>query len=602
MKDNFSSGSDQYALFRPTYPAALFDHLLSLTPRREQAWDCGTGNGQVAVVLAESFDRVFATDISAAQLASAPPHERIEYSVQPAEKTTFPDDSFDLITVAQAIHWLDFEAFYCEVDRVVRPGGVLAVIGYDRPRLSPAVDAVLDAFYRDVAGPYWDRERRYIDEQYRTIPFPYTDLATPSFAIEAEWSFRQLIGYLGTWSAVKHYQKANGEDPVAGVAAGLKKNWGDDAVKKARFPIFLRVATFALLFCLFVQTAFCQAIDSSSIFIVDSLLVKDAPAPDDTLMMSDIASMAVIKDKDSLQRIGYAGYEKVSYIITKAWRARPDSLRRIPSTKQMAPINGFWLLRGTPYTGLVINYYLNGKKLEEARMVRGVPEGMMRRWYQNGQVQLEREYKAGKMDGMDREYYEDGTLWKEGRFAADSAEGAWKAWFPNGRVQLINNYRHGQGVDSAVKYYSTGAIRLRILFNNGKPVMSPQQEKISQLLEKVRESESKGELDAAIRHATKMIQLDSSDADAWYVRGTLKLNKHRFDEAIADLDKALTIEPYFDLALANRAFARIQKYGKEDGRSLPVPEKKQIGADLRKAAFLGYKDQSVFDALKQFGQ
>jgi len=601
MKDNFSSGSDQYALFRPTYPAALFDYLLSLVPRRERAWDCGTGNGQVAFVLADSFDRVFATDISAPQLASAPLHERIEYSVQPAEKTSFPDGSFDLVTVAQAIHWFDFEAFYRETDRVLRPGGVLAVIGYDRPRLSPAVDAMLDVFYRDVVGPYWDRERKYIDEQYRTIPFPYTDVPTPALAIEVEWSFHHLIGYLGTWSAVKHYQKAKGEDPVAGVETQLKKNWGDDPVKKARFPMLLRVA-FAIVLFLFAENGFCQALDSTSIFIIDSLLVKDAPAPDDMLMMADIASMKVIKDKDSLQRMGYAGYEKVSYIITKAYLARPDSIRKLPSTKQMAPINGVWLLHGTPYTGLVIDYYLSGKKQEEARMVRGVAEGTMRRWYPNGQLQIEREYKAGRIDGTDREYYEDGTLWKEGRFVADSAEGAWTAYFPNGRAELINNYRHGQLVDSALKYYSSGAIRQRILFNNGKPLMDPRQEKMGQLLEKARASESKGDLDGAIRQATKMIQLDSSDADAWYVRGTLKLNKHRSDEAISDLDKALTIEPYFDLALANRAFARIQKYGSGGGRSLPAAEKKQIVADLRKAAFLGYKDPSVYDALKQYDQ
>jgi len=242
MKDNFSMGSDQYARYRPTYPAAMFDYLLSLIPRRERAWDCGTGNGQVAVVLAQSFDQVEATDISASQLQSAAPHERVAYSVQPAEKTSFPDGAFDLITVAQAIHWFAFDAFYREVNRTIRPGGVLAVIGYNLPRLSPAIDTVLDHFYRDVVGPYWDRERKFIDEQYRTIPFPYTEIAAPAFTIDVEWNFGHLLGYLGTWSAVKHYQKATGEDPVAGVSAALKKNWGDEAVKKGRFPILLRVA------------------------------------------------------------------------------------------------------------------------------------------------------------------------------------------------------------------------------------------------------------------------------------------------------------------------------------------------------------------------
>lgn len=242
MKDNFSTQSDQYAKFRPAYPDALFDFLLSLVPRRENAWDCAAGNGQVALRLAAFFEHIAATDISPQQLQYALPHEHIEYSVQPAEKTSFPDGYFDLITVAQAIHWFDFDAFYREVDRTMRPGGVLAVIGYDLIRISPEVDRVLDGFYRDVVGPYWDRERRYIDEQYRTIPFPYPEVAVPVFVNEVEWTFEHLIGYIGTWSAVKHYQKEKGQDPVERVYQELKKNWGGDVVKTGRFPILLRVA------------------------------------------------------------------------------------------------------------------------------------------------------------------------------------------------------------------------------------------------------------------------------------------------------------------------------------------------------------------------
>ncbi|WP_188927822.1 class I SAM-dependent methyltransferase [Puia dinghuensis] len=242
MKDNFSTGSDQYARFRPAYPPELFDYLLSLVPRRENAWDCGTGNGQVAFQLALAFGRVYATDISAAQLDNAIAHERIVYSVQPAEKTDFPAAHFDLITVAQAIHWFDFDAFYREVDRTMRPGGVLAVIGYDLIRLSPAVDAVLDGFYRDVVGPLWDKERKYVDEQYRTIPFPYADVPAPVFTNEVEWSFEHFIGYIGTWSAVKHYQKQRGHDPVELVYDALKMNWGAAVTKMGHFPILLRVA------------------------------------------------------------------------------------------------------------------------------------------------------------------------------------------------------------------------------------------------------------------------------------------------------------------------------------------------------------------------
>jgi len=242
MKDNFSTRADKYAQFRPTYPEALFDHLFSLSPSKASAWDCGTGNGQIAQRLASVFQNVQATDISRQQLDNAVRLPNIHYSLQPAEKTDFPDHGFDLITVAQAIHWFDFDAFYAEVHRTLKPGGILAVIGYNLPRFNAAVDAVIADFYRKVVGPYWDKERRYIDENYQTIPFPYADLPALAFTIDVQWSFDHLIGYIETWSAVKHYQKEKGENPVRLVEPRLKTAWGEAGLLPGHFPILLRLA------------------------------------------------------------------------------------------------------------------------------------------------------------------------------------------------------------------------------------------------------------------------------------------------------------------------------------------------------------------------
>lgn len=241
MKDNFSNRSGQYQKFRPGYPAKLIDFLVSVSKNNETAWDCGTGNGQVALELAKHFDKVYATDISKNQLAQAVKQDNILYSVQPAEKISFPPAFFDLITVAQAIHWFDFGLFYKEVSRTIKPSGKIAVMGYGLFNCDEETDRVIKKFYHEIIGSYWDKERKYIDENYRTIPFPFKEIECPKFENVFEWTFEQLLGYLGTWSAVQHFIKANHRNPVEDIDDVLLAAWGKNETKTIRFPIFLRL-------------------------------------------------------------------------------------------------------------------------------------------------------------------------------------------------------------------------------------------------------------------------------------------------------------------------------------------------------------------------
>ena len=240
-KDNFSSGSDKYAKYRPTYPQEAFNYLNSLVAHKDTAWDCGTGNGQVARELAKTFGQIFATDLSSAQIAQAPAVPNIHYSAQPAEKTNFDDHQFDLITVAQAIHWFDFEKFYAEVRRTAKPSALLAVMGYDLITINPPIDAIIRHFYGKQIGPYWDSERRYIDERYQSIPFPFDEIPTPQFTNRQQWTPDHLAGYVRTWSAVKHFIRENGYDPVGALMSELEPHWPAGALKEVRFPILLRV-------------------------------------------------------------------------------------------------------------------------------------------------------------------------------------------------------------------------------------------------------------------------------------------------------------------------------------------------------------------------
>ena len=241
MKDNFSRQSDQYAKYRPTYPPALFDYLYEQISNKQYAWDCGTGNGQVAHILAERFKQVAATDISQQQLDNALQRDNIRYSLQAAEKTNFPADSFNLVVVAQAIHWFDFDQFYAEVNRTAKNEALLCVIGYGRLQIDEALDAVISTFYQQVIGPYWDQERRYIDEDYQTIPFPFEEISAPSFVNEQVWTLEHLIGYLNTWSAVKHFINANHYNPIDQLQESIQRLWGSEASRLIRFPILLRI-------------------------------------------------------------------------------------------------------------------------------------------------------------------------------------------------------------------------------------------------------------------------------------------------------------------------------------------------------------------------
>lgn len=240
MKDNFSSQAAQYALYRPDYPEALYRYILGLCKERKNAWDCGTGNGQVATKLSEYFDKVYATDISEKQLLNAIKKDNIHYSLQAAEQTDFSDHFFDLIIVAQAIHWFDFNLFYKEVKRSLKHTGLFIVVGYGLIKVSSEIDEKVKVFYQDILGPYWDAERRYIDEEYKTIPFPFEELSSPQLETSLEWNFDHFIGYLNTWSALQHFIKEKGFSPIDDFAESIQSLWKKNEIKKVTFLILLR--------------------------------------------------------------------------------------------------------------------------------------------------------------------------------------------------------------------------------------------------------------------------------------------------------------------------------------------------------------------------
>jgi SAM-dependent methyltransferase len=245
FKDHFSSHAEGYAAYRPTYPAALIDFLVSCASGSQLALDCGCGTGQLSVLLAGRFDRVVATDASASQIENAKAHPRVEYRVAPAERSALPDAAVDLVTVAQAAHWFDLPRFYAEVRRVGRPQAAIALISYGVLHVEGESDAVAQRFYWDVLGPYWPPERRHVEDRYRSLPFPFAEIEAPALSMEVSWNLSDLIGYIDTWSAVRELEKGMGRGPVETFQAELSRSWGNPEERQTvRWPLALRVGHF----------------------------------------------------------------------------------------------------------------------------------------------------------------------------------------------------------------------------------------------------------------------------------------------------------------------------------------------------------------------
>ena len=241
--DPFGAVAANYATFRPTYPAPLFDMLVALVPDRRAAWDCATGSGQAACALAARFRRVVASDASAAQLAAAPRgHAGLTYVRARAEAAPFASQSFDLVTIAQALHWVDIPSFWREARRVLVPGGIVAAWTYSLCHVTPDIDRIVERFYREVIGPFWAPGRVLTDTGYRTVPFPFTefDLTAPDMA--ATLTLPEFLGYIGTWSATEACRAATGADPLVALHESLAPVWGrSDIERPVHWPLHLRV-------------------------------------------------------------------------------------------------------------------------------------------------------------------------------------------------------------------------------------------------------------------------------------------------------------------------------------------------------------------------
>lgn len=236
----FADKAALYAQARPSYPNELFDFIASLCTEKKVAWDCATGNGQAAQHLSQVFERVEATDISEEQISNGFGASNISYSVQTAERTSFKDNQFDLVSVAQALHWFDYERFWPEVSRVLKPDGVFVTFAYNWHQVQPEIDTLVQKHLLDIIDDYWPPQNQLLWDGYRNVDFPFVPLKAPAINLTCEWNANQFLQYLHTWSATRLCMQDIGMAFFEVFSAELKKAWGDhEEVKTITSPLVI---------------------------------------------------------------------------------------------------------------------------------------------------------------------------------------------------------------------------------------------------------------------------------------------------------------------------------------------------------------------------
>ncbi|WP_313513162.1 class I SAM-dependent methyltransferase [Corynebacterium variabile] len=243
VPSNWFTGGAEYATYRPEYPTQVSAFLAGLAPLTGTAVDVGCGTGQLSTQLADNFDRVLAFDPSESQIGAATVKPNVTYEVGRAENLPVADGTVDLVTAAQSAHWFNLPEFYAEARRIAAPGALIALVSYGVLRIADAeLQERFGRFYYDEIGPFWDPERRYVDEGYRTIDFPFEELDAPELSIDRDLDPEGFLGYIGTWSAVRKAEEAGRADLFQNFSADIVRIWGDNGrPRQVSWPVTVRV-------------------------------------------------------------------------------------------------------------------------------------------------------------------------------------------------------------------------------------------------------------------------------------------------------------------------------------------------------------------------
>lgn len=241
--DYFDLCAEQYQRLRPVYPQELFQWLAHVVNARGRVLDCGAGNGQASFELAKYFDQVVAIDVGQNQLEQAKRLPNIQYHQMSAEKINFPDNHFDLIVAASAVHWFNLGKFYQEARRLLKSDGYLVVWTYTWPQTKHvAVNQVLDAI-KNKLNPYWSEGSKLHLNEYKSLAFPFKEIDVPSFKFKVAWSLDELIGFFLTWACIRQHVELAAPGFIEECRIELSKVWRDVSKVEFIFPIYIKAGT-----------------------------------------------------------------------------------------------------------------------------------------------------------------------------------------------------------------------------------------------------------------------------------------------------------------------------------------------------------------------
>ncbi|XP_033728678.1 putative methyltransferase DDB_G0268948 isoform X2 [Pecten maximus] len=246
-----------YTKYRPPYPKALYDEIENYCKGLSEndldlAIDVGCGSGQSTLPLTKFCKHVIGIDISNEQILQARKSAtNIDFRVGSAEDLSSQGDgTVDLVTVGTAIHWLDRSIFMKEVERVLRPGGVLAVYTYGLDILhnKEAHGLVWEDLYKKTLQDCNPGPHIHIINGLSLIELPFKDsIRLEPLLVEREVDVDFYIGFIRSWSPWQLFEKKNPKTDILTVLAQRLKALYKDSVSNDVHQISLTSTTYALL-------------------------------------------------------------------------------------------------------------------------------------------------------------------------------------------------------------------------------------------------------------------------------------------------------------------------------------------------------------------